>query len=194
MSETNYIRTFTGQRLHIPPHPDEIHIDDIAHALAAAPRFGGHTRQPYSVVAHCCHVAEMLPKSEQLGGLLHDASEGYMCDLPRPIKRLLPDYTALQKQVMETIAIRFGFPWPESSLVKQADNAALYLERQALFDQLPIFTGKDENAPPASVIAYVKPPKKVKWDWELWLNATPTQLKFEFLNRFAKYRSYLLHP
>ena len=49
----NSIRTFTGKVFDLKIlDPDSICIDDIAHALAYTPRFGGHLPQPYSVAQH----------------------------------------------------------------------------------------------------------------------------------------------
>ncbi len=79
----------------INPRVEDIHILDIARALSHICRFGGHTSSFYSVAEHSIIVAELLEdqfanKITILAGLLHDATEAYMGDMPRPIKASLP--------------------------------------------------------------------------------------------------------
>lgn len=66
--------------------PDQVHLEDIAHALALKCRWTGHTREFYSVAQHSVHVAELLPPHLQMAGLLHDAAEAYLPDVASPIK------------------------------------------------------------------------------------------------------------
>jgi len=90
-----WLQTFSGRRFWpMDPRPDEVAIEDIAHALAMACRFGGHTREFYSVADHSVLVSELVPAEQALAGLLHDAAEAYLCDLPRPIKRSMSFRTA----------------------------------------------------------------------------------------------------
>ena len=83
-----YFLTYTGKHVHsLSPHPEEIDIDDVAHSLSQMCRFLGHTDGFYSVGQHSVLVSELVPAQDALWGLLHDASEAYLCDLPAPIKR-----------------------------------------------------------------------------------------------------------
>lgn len=66
----------------------EFTTEDIAHALSNICRFAGHI-ESRTVAQHSLQVAELLaPKGKrvQLLGLLHDASEAYLLDIPRPWK------------------------------------------------------------------------------------------------------------
>lgn len=84
----SWIQTYTGKAFDpFDPDPMKICIEDIAHALSNICRFTGHTREFYSVAQHSVEMAKRLPASLQLAGLLHDASEAYLCDVPSPIKR-----------------------------------------------------------------------------------------------------------
>lgn len=95
------------------PVPGMFHIEDIAHALSMQPRFAGHLNVKYTVAQHCLEVVEWLrlnnhSKSTQLEGLMHDASEAYLIDVPSPIKRHLFNYQDIERDVMEAIHEKFG--------------------------------------------------------------------------------------
>lgn len=127
------LRTRSGQLVDvIDPDPATILIEDIAHALSLLCRFGGHTKKFYSVAHHSILVAATLPEELKLCGLLHDAAEAYMVDLPRPIKRRLPDYGKAEDHLLEVIARKFGFAFPLPAEVVQMDEKWLRLEWRAL--------------------------------------------------------------
>lgn len=76
------------------PTPDMINIRDIAHHLALINRFNGATETPYAVAQHSVLVADLLLAKKQpahvcLGGLLHDAHEAYLGNVPTPVKEML---------------------------------------------------------------------------------------------------------
>jgi 5'-deoxynucleotidase YfbR-like HD superfamily hydrolase len=125
------VRTFSG--LFVDPlnlQPDDINIMDIAHALSQIPRFGGHSRVQLSVAQHCCWVMKELPDELKLFGLLHDASEAYLLDIPSPLKERLPGYKEAEAQAMANIALAFGLPigFHEHPEVKAVDKRALQYE------------------------------------------------------------------
>ncbi len=129
-----WMRTYTGSRVHIlRPRPEEIHIIDIAHALSNTCRFCGHVPKFYSVAQHSLLVAEAVPDTFRLWGLLHDASEAYLHDLTRPLKRNLPAYAEIEGRMMDAICIRFGLPLTMPAQVKEADNAVLATEFRDLY-------------------------------------------------------------
>lgn len=126
-----YFRTFTGRRVHsLSPSPDEIDIDDIAHSLAYQCRFLGHTDGFYSVAQHSILVSQLVPESDALWGLLHDAAEAYLGDLPAPIKREpeMHVYRAAEERLLEAVAARFCLPPAIPDSVKRADRIALATE------------------------------------------------------------------
>src|SRR4051794_15527189 len=92
-----WITTFSRRQFWpLDPHSDEIHIEDIAHSLSQQCRFGGHSRSFYSVAQHSCLVSALCKANDALWGLLHDASEAYLGDIPRPLKSL-PEFEFYQK-------------------------------------------------------------------------------------------------
>jgi hypothetical protein len=136
----DWISCYSGQRFYpLDPRPDEIHVRDIAHALACLNRYTGHAIEPISVAQHSCLVADLLPPELKLWGLLHDAAEAYVNDMARPIK-LLPEmaaYRAAEHRLMQCVALRFQLvgPGPDGEMpaeVKRADNVALKAEARLL--------------------------------------------------------------
>jgi hypothetical protein len=125
----DWIQTFSGVEFYpFDPLPSEILIEDIAHALSMQCRYAGHVRRFYSVAEHCVRVAELLPIEDRLWGLLHDASEAYLVDLPRPIKRhseIGRLYREAEAVLMESICDRFNLAPVEPDSVGVADKAML---------------------------------------------------------------------
>lgn len=126
-----YIETASG--IYFPflnPTEDHIEIKDIAFSLANQCRFNGHVAF-YSVAEHSVAVASYLPNHLRLAGLLHDAAEAYLSDIPGPVKQYLPDYREMEKKIQEVINKKFDVDTflPE---IKEADkymtsNEAYYL-------------------------------------------------------------------
>ncbi len=122
----SWMQTQSGKRFYpLDPRPEDLDIQDIAHALAMQCRYAGHTSRFYSVAEHCVHVARSLPRELRLAGLLHDASEAYLVDVPRPVKAMLKDYTLMEDLLMGAIARKFGFCWPLAREVHYADEDIL---------------------------------------------------------------------
>lgn len=130
---TNSIRTFTGIYINVfDPTTEMICIEDIAHALSHQCRFGGHLPEFYSVAQHCYLAAtEALPE-DKLQALMHDASEAYLLDIPRPIKQELSNYKEIEGRLMSFIARKFQFDYPMSDAVKDIDEGLLVMEWECL--------------------------------------------------------------
>lgn len=123
------IKTYSGLYINVfDPDPDTICIEDIAHALSHTARWGGHTSGFYSVAEHSLWVQSKVPKEFRLEALMHDATEAYIGDMPKPIKRYLPDYNKLEQNLDKVIRSKFGIPLEMSKEVKEVDYAALVYE------------------------------------------------------------------
>lgn len=140
----DWIQTFTRRRFWpLDPRAEDVTIADIAHALSNTCRFGGHTRDFYSVAQHCGVVSSLVADDPRLRlpALLHDAAEAYLCDMPRPIKRQ-PEFAELKKieaRIEVVIAEKFGIDpamlhHPD---IKKADLVALATEARDLMDVTP---------------------------------------------------------
>lgn len=130
---TPWIQTFSGKRFYpLEPHSDDIAIIDIAHALSQICRFAGHSERFISVAEHSYHVSYYVPPKYALCGLMHDASEAYLTDIPRPIKPLLPEYGRMEKELEKIIAEKYHFEYPLPPEVKDVDNGILRNEYDAV--------------------------------------------------------------
>ncbi|MEN6605878.1 MAG: hypothetical protein ABFD60_01445 [Bryobacteraceae bacterium] len=145
--------TFTG--LHVDPLNitlEQINIEDIAHALALTNRFGGHTPVPINVAQHSVVVSSLCPARQALRGLLHDASEAYLGDIPKPLKCLAPfkQYLEVEEELQTRIYTKYGCagaPWDK---VVKADRLALEVEVAISF---PMAVRPIQPSPSAALLA-----------------------------------------
>lgn len=139
-----YITTYTG--IHIVPSnpsPEEICIDDIAHALSMLCRGNGHVKTFWSVGQHCIACAKEaaarnLPDRIVLACLLHDAGECYLSDVPRPVKKTLPAYSETEERLLSVIYEKYlgsDLTEEESHAVKEIDNALLWYDLEKLLGE-----------------------------------------------------------
>ncbi len=127
------------------PDPSAIFVEDIAHALSLLCRGNGHVKTFWSVGQHCiCCAREAeamgLPDRMILACLLHDASECYMSDIPRPFKQELPEYREREERLLAIIYERFlgsSLTEGEKRLLKAIDDAMLWFDMKYLLEPLP---------------------------------------------------------
>ena len=120
----------------------KINLEDIAHGLAYTCRFAGQCKDFYSVASHsinCLRVAEHFGYSNELKlyTLLHDASEAYICDIPSPLKKLLPEYKKYENAFQTNIYRTFGLEEiteDKKKMVKEIDNIMFSKEWKVLMD------------------------------------------------------------
>ena len=127
----SFIQTFTGKAVNpLDIELTSIDLIDIAHALSNICRFTGHVRSFYSVAQHSVLVSQHT--EDEMWGLLHDASEAYLCDVARPVKHQLPQYKAIEHSLMSRIARRYHLTEHMPADVKDVDNRMLVTERRDL--------------------------------------------------------------
>lgn len=123
------IRTYSGLYVDVfDPDPETICIEDIAHALSNLCRFAGHVKSFYSVAQHSVLCSLQVGDDCRLEALMHDASEAYLLDIPKPIKNRLEGYKEMEDKMMSIIAAKFGFDYPLRKEVKGIDNYMLEWE------------------------------------------------------------------
>lgn len=134
-SDHNWIRTFTGRKFWpLQPRAEDVCLTDIAHALSNICRYTGHVRTFYSVAEHSVRVSWTCDPKDALWGLLHDASEAYLCDIARPVKRQaeMSGYRMAEAAVQLVVCEHFGLDPVEPASVKRADTILLGTELRDL--------------------------------------------------------------
>lgn len=148
---SDWIQTYLGNRVY-PLEPERngcFAIQDIAHALSMICRFNGAVRRFYSVAEHSVLMTALLPPELALYGLLHDAAEAYLCDLPRPVKQCLPGYREVEERLLAAILRWFGLEERLPEAVKDLDRRLTYSEG---LDLMPGgIVGWGWRAPPVGV-------------------------------------------
>lgn len=130
-----WIQTYSGKKLFpFNPNPEAICIEDIAHALALQCRYTGHCKWHYSVAQHSVLVSQYCPIDLALYGLLHDASEAYLCDVASPIKHdpSFSKYREVEKILQSSIYVKFGLLAEEPLDIKIADLRLRATEKRDL--------------------------------------------------------------
>ena len=141
------ITTFSGESF-TPLTPDmaQVHMKDIAHALSLLCRANGHFVRFFSVAQHSIRCAvEAAARGHgprvQLACLLHDASEAYLSDITRPIKKHLPLYVEAEDRLQNAIYCKYlnsPLSPAEHDQVRQVDDDMLEAEFAVLLDKRPI--------------------------------------------------------
>lgn len=144
----DWMQTFKGHQFYpMDPRPEDIDHEDIAHALSLLCRYGGHLDRFYSVAEHCILMSEAVAPEHALVALLHDATEAYVVDVPRPLKRYLPDYKQIELSVWVAICMRFRVAPDLPAEVKDADTRILLTERDALMSNTQFSWSADGMEP-----------------------------------------------
>ena len=120
----------------LEPKKEDIMIDDIAHALSLMSRANGHFPEFYSVGQHCILCCEEAIKrgysnKVALACLLHDASEAYIADITRPVKKNLHTYLEIEESLQNAIYekyIKDELTSEEQRMIDSVDNTLLYHE------------------------------------------------------------------
>lgn len=129
----NWMQTYTGKAFYpYDMREEDFCIEDIAHALAMLCRYGGHCRRFYSVAEHSVIVSRLVSPGHALAGLMHDATEAYLVDMPRPIKVGFPQYKEMEGKIWTHIARKFSLSEEHPAEVDRADAEMLWHEMSVL--------------------------------------------------------------
>lgn len=137
-----WIHTHTGRAVDlVRPRPEDICLEDIAHALAHQCRYTGHAKRFFSVAEHSVLCADQIYhetgiRSLAWSGLMHDAHEAYTGDVASPIKACLGDaWRSFESRLERAVSARYGvFQTHETRL---ADLRALHTEREQVLPWPP---------------------------------------------------------
>lgn len=144
MRKGNFVGTYKGNEFWpLDPRVEEVDVIDIAHSLSQICRFNGHTLHFWSIAQHSLLVEQVIKEYlnwdsplTRLYGLLHDASEAYISDICRPVKKYLQDYLEIEgkieRAILEYFQIADKLTSKDMELVIKADNIVLALEGRKL--------------------------------------------------------------
>ncbi len=138
MHTGDYLTTISGRKFYpLDPRPEDVDIHDIAWSLSRICRFGGHVTSHYSVATHCVAMSYVVPEEDALWALLHDASEAYVGDMVKPLKKNMGLYMETEAKVISVIMEKYGLPLEMPESVRIADTGILNAER-LLFTNQPV--------------------------------------------------------
>lgn len=151
----SYILTYKKKEFYpLEPRVEDIDIEDIAHALSLLCRANGHFKHFYSVGQHSINCAmEAIARGYSdrvvLGCLIHDASEAYLADITRPVKKHLQKYLEIEDKLQGAIFEKWipSLTSDEIKLIFEIDDAILYYEfidlfGEKIFDYVPTLKSK----------------------------------------------------
>lgn len=183
-----WIQLYSGKKFYpLDPQEQDITIKDIAHSLANMCRFTGHCKKFYSVAQHCVLVSHLVDTEFALAALLHDASEAYLVDVPKPLKRLpiFEGYRELEHQLQDIIFKKFGWHGGEHSSIKIVDVKMLATEARDLMS--PLHPEWKQPAEPYPFVIEALEPQEAE---QLYLNRF-RELILKQDNGVARYNNFI---
>lgn len=124
--------TYGGERITLQAGAPS--INTIGVSLGRIVRFCGHTKEYYTVLCHSLAVAEIMPPEIAVYGLMHDAQESLVSDVPTPFKTQVARNR--EAVLLRNIYITHGLPWPIvdeiQDQIDDADHKALVAEAHIL--------------------------------------------------------------
>jgi hypothetical protein len=139
----------------LAPEEADIKLVDIAHSLSLLCRANGHFPQFFSVAQHCINCeaearARGYSKKLRLACLLHDASEAYISDVTRPVKKNLLEYIAIENKLQKAIwrAFKIYLTPDDLALVYEVDDAMLYAEFDVIMGEKIFAESPDIHSTP----------------------------------------------
>ena len=141
-----WIHTNSGKQFYaFDPSPDMVDINDIANGLSKLCRYAGQCDEFYSVAQHSVIISKFVSPEHALAGLLHDAAEAYLTDIPRPIKHMFNEHAGnlfsnTESAIFAAVAERFEISSEIPEEVHQADYNIVCDEASVLFAEAPEWT------------------------------------------------------
>lgn len=171
---SNFVTTRDGHLFYFDQlNVESIPLHSVAHSLSQQCRFNGHIEEHYSVAEHSVHISHLVLEyggspDTALYGLLHDASEAFMGDMPRPLKKMFPAFSNLESRIMEKYCELYSIDDPDVKMVQWLDCNIVRDEAEKFYAEPPEWTKEY-----ASVI---HPDRLLGWD--------AMAVKYIFLEQF----------
>ena len=187
------METWSGEVVSLlDPRPEQIHVDDVAFALANAARFGGHVRR--CVADHCLLTAALhdafyeVSPAARLHALLHEAHEAYYLDVHKPLKSLpqMAWYKEACARMQAVIYAALRLPEPtedEARRTHHLDTLAMLLEAEAHLQS----RGRRWACTNQALIDEADEVRR-RVAWMLRLSWYPEAAQARFLRRYAELR------
>lgn len=170
--DNKWIQTAGGRPFWpLNPREQDVSIEDIAHALSMKCRYTGHCLDFYSVAQHSVIVSRIVPPKDALWGLMHDATEAYLPDVARPVKKALAGFCEIEDRLMACIARALKLTGGIPTSVHRADLVMLATESRDLMAPPPFVWTSLEGIEPQ--------PDRI-------FAMTQTEARRAFLDRFAE--------
>jgi hypothetical protein len=164
--DATWIQVYPGQKFEaLDPRKEDLTLEAIAHSLSMQCRYAGHISQFYSVAQHCLLVSRICDPEDALAGLLHDASEAYLVDIPSPIKKdpRFSFYRTAEDKLQGVIAAWAGLETVMPSSVRRADAEALAIEADNF---LPVIVDNwTHDIPRRDLQLIAMPPSVAKYEY-----------------------------
>lgn len=81
---------------------------------------------------HSVYVSYLVPREDALAGLLHDAAEAFVTDIPKPIKVLIPEFDVIESHFWRAITERYDLDFELPTTVHLADQQIVMAEARDL--------------------------------------------------------------
>lgn len=180
-ADNGFIQVVSGKFWLARPHFD---LRDIFQSLPTKPRFSGFCRPTYTTAAHSVMVSKIMEAygwGDPFEGLMHDATEAYLPDIPSPWKRMLPDFKRLEEKIETPLRAHFCLPAVKTFECSHADWLALYIEAEQILPG----GSKDFTNP----YGYREEALEIIDDWNL-TTFDEARARVEFEQRFRQLRGF----
>lgn len=174
---SSWIMTTSGRAFYpMDPRAEDLDIADIAHALAHVCRFAGHVSTFYSVAQHSVLASYAVAPPHALHALLHDASEAYLGDVPRPLKHLpaFAAYREAEAVLQALIYATFGVATePVGAMaVADVDRRLLRTEQRDLMPPAAHGEDRSDMPPYPTRIVPLEPADARRWFLQRYAEVT----------------------
>lgn len=176
------ISTYTGLIVNpLDLRPEDVRIEDIAHALALINRFCGHTAAPISVAQHSVYVSRLC-NGHALQGLLHDASEAYLGDVTKWVKDA-PEMALYREAEARAQRVILALFWCSPELALEVESADRLMVR---YEFERGYHGRTIDHPAYPPVTDDE--RTLIGEWEPW---SWQQAEREFLEQFNRLERFL---